>query len=291
MEKHGIKNSRTEAFVTLDIILPNRKGVHNLKAKVDTGAEGNTLPLRIFQQMSPKWVDRNGQPLPGTTQTETTVMTAYNGSNIPQHGSVQIQCAYKGEWGYIKFYVVTSKCPTILGLPSLKDLELVTLHCAIQKTKCVPANSATCAPVTSSNCTTIDFAKDLIEAYPEKLDRIGHFTEEYHIVLRPNTHPIVHAPRKCPIHMRDEIKAELDEMMPQGIIRKVDDLTDWVSSIVYVHKNNGKLRLCLDPEDLNKDIMRCYHKSPATEELTHKLSRAKFFFKLGAKKWILVCQV
>ena len=67
MEKHRKKDSRAGTFATLDIVLLNKKGVHNLKAKVDTGAEGNTLPLRTFQQMFPEWVDRNGQPLPSTT--------------------------------------------------------------------------------------------------------------------------------------------------------------------------------------------------------------------------------
>ena len=60
MEDRGKKCSRTEAFASLEIILPNRKGVHELKIKVDTGVEGNTLPLRTFQQMFPEHVDRNG---------------------------------------------------------------------------------------------------------------------------------------------------------------------------------------------------------------------------------------
>ena len=82
--------------------------------------------------------------------------------------------------------------------------------------------------------------------------------------------------------MRDEIKAELEEMVSHGIIQKVDEPTDWVNSIVYVRKSNGKLRLCLDPKDLNKN-MRCHHKTPTIEELSHKLSGAKIFSKLDAK--------
>ena len=98
MEDCGKKTcSRTEAFASLDIILPNRKCVHELKIKVDTGAEGNTLRLRTFQQMFPEHVDRNGQPPPGTTRKEAAVLMAYNRSSIPQHGSIQIQCAFKGE--------------------------------------------------------------------------------------------------------------------------------------------------------------------------------------------------
>ena len=133
MKEHGKKNPRSEAFATLDVILPNRKGVHELKIKVDTVAEGNTLPLRTLQQMFPKCVDRNGRKRPDTTQKETAVLTVYNGSSIQQHGSMQIQCAYKGEWKRVKFYEVTPKGPTILGLPSLKILKLVTLHCSIRE--------------------------------------------------------------------------------------------------------------------------------------------------------------
>ena len=148
----------------------------------------------------------------------------------------------------MKFYIVTSNGPTILGLPSLQDIRLVTLHCSIQRTKCFLVNHETNTPVTPSDNTPINSTKYLIEAHPDQFDQIGNFAGEYHIVLRPNNNPIVHAPRKCPIHMRDEVKAELDEMISQGIIQKVDEPTDWVSSTVYVRKGNGKLRLCLDPK-------------------------------------------
>ena len=176
-------------------------------------------------------------------------------------------------------YIVTSNGTTILNLPSL----LVTLHSSIQRTKCAPVNHETNIPVTPLNNTPISSMKYLIEAYPDQFDRIGNFAGEYHIVLRPNNHPIGHAPRKCPIHMREEVKAALDEMVSQRIIQKVDEPTDWVSSIVYVRKSNGKLYLCLDPKDLNKAIMRCHYKIPTMDELSHKLSGAKFFSKLDAK--------
>ena len=69
--------------------------------------------------------------------------------------------------------------------------------------------------------------------------------------------------------MWDEVKAELDEMVSQGIIQRVNEPTDWVSSIVYMHKSNGKLCLCLDPKDLNKAIMHCHYKITTMEELSH----------------------
>lgn len=134
------KDDQTEIFTELKIRLPNRPGTHLLKAKVDTGVEGNTLPLRTFRRMFPDKVDDLGQPIPGSTKKEHTILTAYNGSSIMQHGSIGIQCAHKDKWSTLKFFVVTTEGPTIIGLPSLRNLELVSLHCTIKENK-DPINS------------------------------------------------------------------------------------------------------------------------------------------------------
>ena len=45
-------------------------------------------------------------------------------------------------------------------------------------------------------------------------------------------------------------------MIELDVIRPVKEPTDWVSSITYVHKPDGSLRICLDPKPL------CVHYSP-----------------------------
>ena len=72
-------------------------------------------------------------------------------------------------------------------------------------------------------------------------------------------------------------------MGKNGIIRKVTDPTAWVSSLTYPRKSNGELRICLDPKDLNKNIMRTFHKTPTVEEVTHKFHGSKVFSKLDVK--------
>ena len=47
---------------------------------------------------------------------------------------------------------------------------------------------------------------------PTDLTVLGHFPGTYHIVLDPNVQPAIHAQRKCPIQMKDEIKSELEKM-------------------------------------------------------------------------------
>ena len=88
-------------------------------------------------------------------------------------------------------------------------------------------------------------------------------------VINDNVQPKIHAPRKCSIHIKDQLEAELDDMERLGVIRKIFEPTDWVSSIAISKKANGRLRVCLDPKDLNIAIKRCHHKTPTTDELTH----------------------
>ena len=97
---------------------------------------------------------------------------------------------------------------------------------------------------------------DLKALYPDRFDGIGKFEGEYHIVTDPDVPSVVHAPRKCPMHIKDDIKKELDEMINLGVIIPVSEPTDWVSSVAYSQKSNGRWRLCLDPKDLNQAVKR-----------------------------------
>ena len=53
-----------------------------------------------------------------------------------------------------------------------------------------------------------------------------------------------------------KLKKELDSMEKTGVIRKVDEPTEWVNLMFVVEKHNGELRICLDLKDLNKEIKR-----------------------------------
>ena len=57
-----------------------------------------------------------------------------------------------------------------------------------------------------------------------------------------------------------------------------------MNSITYPVKPNGDLRICLDPKDLNKAIIREHYKAPTLEEITHKLCGATKFSKVDCYK-------
>ena len=72
-------------------------------------------------------------------------------------------------------------------------------------------------------------------------------------------------------------------MVSLGVIKRVHEPTDWVSSLVYSRKANGKIRICLDPKDLNLAIKRPHYATRTLDEVTHHLGGARVFSKLDAR--------
>ena len=90
-------------------------------------------------------------------------------------------------------------------------------------------------------------------------------------------------PQSVPVHLSKLYKEEIDKMLDLGVI------TDWVNSIVLSQTANEKgeitkLRVCLDPRDLNKWIKRDQHYTKTIDEVVTQLNDAKFFTLVKAKK-------
>ena len=218
-----------EAWATVTIpagIRPNQHG--SLRCKVDTGASGNVMPLHIFAKLFPRHIPRDGKPT--KLHPHDTTLMAYNGSNIPQFGTLDTateltpkghQCSKHLQ---TRWYVADSPGPTILGLPSSSNMEIVQLNCAITLTsRCdppiLPKKPKTEHAKDRHDLTSpFNSSEDLIKAYPNWFESIGGFTGTYHITLCDDAKPVVHAPRKCPIAMQPLVHEKLNEFIDQGII-------------------------------------------------------------------------
>ena len=129
-----------------------------------------------------------------------------------------------------------------------------------------------------------ELKQTIMKMYPNLFKSLGKMEPEYHIKMRKVISPKVHPPRKIPASLQEKIKEELDNIEKTVVIRKIGEPTEWVNSMVLVEKPSGGLRICLDPRDLNKSIKREYYQLPTFEEITSRLSGAKLFTKLDAKK-------
>ena len=205
----------TEAWATVTIparIGPNHCG--SLQCKIDTGENGNVMPLCVFARLFPSHITTDGKPTrlcPCDTR-----LTVYNGSNIPQFGALDtaIECTPKGHQCskhlQTRWYVADSPGPAILGLPSSSKLGIVQLNCTVKLTSrcdpsCLPKKPTTDhAKVRCYLTSPLNSSKDLIKAYPNWFEGIGQFPGTYHITL------------------------------------PVEEPTDWATSLAYTWKANVK---------------------------------------------------
>ena len=57
--------------------------------------------------------------------------------------------------------------------------------------------------------------------------------------------------------------------------------------MTFQRKPNGEVRVCLDPSNLNKAIIREHHKPMMVEEIAHELAGATVYTKADALKAFL----
>ena len=99
----------------------------------------------------------------------------------------------------------------------------------------------------------------------------------YHRKLKYSYKPVQHPPRSVPLGMQSAYKAELDRLVKEGIITEVHEHTEWINSIVPVMKEDGSLRLCLDPKDLKKAIKRNQWYARTLDDILPELAQSKYF--------------
>ena len=130
----------------------------------------------------------------------------------------------------------------------------------------------------------------------------GQFPREpYKFHLKPEHKPVRHAPQKVPIHLEEAFKEEIKSLVELGIPEEVTEHTDWVNSYVIVEKDSGnhhapnhtikrKLKICLDPRDLNEALEREPYHTYSVNEITAKPEGMKVFTIVGFKKgyWMVV---
>ena len=131
--------------------------------------------------------------------------------------------------------------------------------------------------------------QDILSQYSGCFEGIGHFPgDPYKFHLKPEHKPAHHAPRKVPIHLEFSLKKEIEFLVKLGILEEGKEHTDWVNSYVIVEKDTGnhhspnhtikkKLRICLDPRDLNEALKREPYHTHSVDEITAKLQGMTVF--------------
>ena len=128
-------------------------GGSSVKFKLDTGAEGNVLPLSVYSELQHK------SPLMDTS----VVLSSYGDFKVKPEGKVTLACEAQGLKESLPFFVSAVNSPPILGLSACSKLNLVKR-----------VESVAQAPRTK---------EEIVDKFADVFSGLGCMKGEYHIEL------------------------------------------------------------------------------------------------------------
>ena len=143
-------SGRTKIITLLNIKLPHRDTVDEMKLKVNDGVEANIIPLDSFRSMFPHALNKEGYPKNQFLKGSRTNLKYYDNSRLVNHGSIKLRLHHyliKAFQDHLSYVVETKTCKEIivrhlarirLGLVQVLCKKL-TKHIAAVETK--PKNS------------------------------------------------------------------------------------------------------------------------------------------------------
>lgn len=237
----------------LDVIV---KG-HTIEARVDTGAEVSTISKKVFLEIGCNKVTKTNARLVG-----------YGSREIPVIGRAKLSVVVpNGKSELVTFYVTDSDNHTLLGMPAIRTLELIPQLGEVYQVS-----------------EDLDEAKALIRKYSEVFEGLGKFGDPVELVLKDTAEPRAVPTRLIPQNMRGKLKAELSRLREAGVIVRDTDPGQWISPLVLVNKPNGDLRLCLDPQYLNTQLVRAQCVIQTTTEIFSRISGSEYYTTVDAKQ-------
>ncbi len=130
--------------------------------------------------------------------------------------------------------------------------------------------------------------KELKEKYPNQFDKIGSFKGTAKLILKEGANPFIDPPRKCNIHIKDKLQNELNKLVNQGVLRKVEEHMDWCSNLAFSMKKDGSLRICLDPQKTKCKLEEVPSQDSNSGRTKPKICKRKSIQQARRKSQILV---
>jgi hypothetical protein len=120
------------------------------------------------------------------------------------------------------------------------------------------------------------------DVFPEELPGMPPDRDiEFIFELIPGTAPIAQRPYRMNPQELEELKKQLADMLSKGLIHP--NASPWGSTVLFVDKRDGTIRLCVDYRRLNEVTIKNKYPLPKIEDLFDQLNGAKVFSKIDLR--------
>ena len=196
--------------------------------KIDTGVDGNLMPTSMFSKLFPKV----SIEVLGKTVEKDVTLFPYNNMPIREFGTCSIRLSFKGNSAICRFFVIEHEI-AIVGINDSENLKLIRVNFDM-----VEKGVKVIHEVTEES-----FKQKIESEYAEIFKGIGLMKGEISIKLKEGAVPHVEPVRRFPHAMQEPLKTELDKLVKEEILHKVDisETVEWLNSFVCIKKANGKV--------------------------------------------------
>jgi hypothetical protein len=119
----------------------------------------------------------------------------------------------------------------------------------------------------------------MLDELPEDLPlrrRVDHV-----IKVIPRVEPPAKAPYRMSHEELKELRVQLEELLAKGYIKP--NKSPYGAPVIFVHKKDGTLRMCVDYRALNKGSVKNRYHLPRIDDLFDRLSGAKVFSRIDLR--------
>ena len=205
-------------------------------------------------------------------ETSLTLKT-YSGESIHPLGYSDVKVELNNQEQMLKLYVLNNDGRPLFGREWLRHLnlnwsEIKTLHVSSKSTK--------------SRQSEVESLKlKYSEVFSDELGKLKDVKAK--LILKENSAPKFVKARPVPYSLKDKIDKELDKLLNQGVIEKVNT-SDWATPIVPVPKPNGDVRICGEYKVTVNPVLQVeQYPLPRIDDLFASLSGGQHFSKIDLK--------
>ena len=217
--------------------------------QIDTGSSVNLLPKKYATVIQPT----------------SKILRTWDQGDFKPEGVCRrvVENPRNGRKYSVEFLVYEGNLTPLLGLQASQQMNFIN----VQTDNFVPVN----------NVRVEEDYGDVMRG------DLGKLEGEHHLKVRPDVQPVVMPTRRVPISVRPKLEEELNRLEGQGVLEKVEQPTPWVSQMAITEKKDGSLRVCIDPQELNKALQREHTTLPVLEDTLHDLGQSRVFSKVDLK--------
>ena len=265
--------------------------------KIDTGADVNTLNRKTFHRLFPDIQLR----------TSSVILKNFDSTYIQPPGTFKCFLRWKGKRYRTDMEVMDSDdTPNVLSREQTFMMGILKQCSVVEKafTTSSAGSKSIAKPVTPKKMDTKTevknfnitgpLTKDVVTTqFTDVFTGLGKFPgPPYELRLKPDAVPAKHRSRKVPVHLQSAFHEEVKRLVTQDVLEPVTEHTEWVNSFVIIEKDviidssnphspshqiKKKLRLCIDPKDLNEALEREPYYLRTVDELIAKFAGATVF--------------